>query len=135
MIRNGNKPDAVFIDYLTMISVDNQSEDRMDLKVGSVVKQLKACAKEMDIPFVVASQLSRGKDESNRPVIKSLKESSIIEDTADIILMLHREEFYKGAQCKDDLKGRIEVIIGKCRNGPTGELVMTWNGEYTRISE
>lgn len=121
----------IIIDYLQLMSSNGYGENRAT-EISEISRSIKALAKELQVPIIALSQLSRKVEErtDKRPLMSDLRESGAIEQDADIILMMYREEYYK----KDTQdKGMAEVIIGKHRNGPTGEVRLTFLGEYARF--
>ncbi len=127
----GGKLGLVVIDYIQLMSSNRQGENRAT-EVSDISRSIKSLAKELQVPIVALSQLSRKVEERNdkRPMMSDLRESGAIEQDADVILMMYREEYYK-PDTPD--KGIAEVIIGKQRNGPTGTVRLTFLGEYTRF--
>jgi replicative DNA helicase len=127
----GGKLGLLVIDYIQLMSSNRQGENRAT-EVSDISRAIKSLAKELQVPVVALSQLSRKVEERNdkRPMMSDLRESGAIEQDADVILMMYREEYYK-PDTPD--KGIAEVIIGKQRNGPTGTVRLTFLGEYTRF--
>ncbi len=129
--RQCGKLGLIVIDYLQLMSSTKDGENRAT-EISEVSRSIKALAKELQVPILALSQLSRKVEERNdkRPLMSDLRESGAIEQDADIILMMYREEYYK-PDTQD--KGVAEVIIGKHRNGPTGTVKLTFLGEYTKF--
>ena len=127
----GGKLGLLVIDYIQLMSGNRQGENRTS-EVSEISRSIKSLAKELQVPIVALSQLSRKVEErtDKRPMMADLRESGAIEQDADVILMMYREEYYK--QDTPD-KGIAEVIIGKQRNGPTGTVRLAFLGEYTRF--
>jgi len=103
-------------------------------EVSSVSRGLKALAKELKVPVVAAAQLSRSNEQrtgDKRPMLSDLRESGSIEQDADVVCFIHREEYYDREN--EDLKGKAEIIIAKQRNGPTGTVHLAYLSDYTRF--
>ncbi len=120
--------DLLIIDYLQLMSLKSQMESR-EREVSEISRLLKAMAKELNLPVVALSQLNRGVEgrTNRRPLLSDLRESGSIEQDADVIMMLYREEYYNN---KSDRKGEAELILNKQRNGPTGVVHLKWNPIY-----
>jgi replicative DNA helicase len=129
--RQCGKLGLIVIDYIQLMTSTRDNENRAT-EVSEISRSIKALAKELQVPIIALSQLSRKVEERNdkRPLMSDLRESGAIEQDADIILMMYREEYYK-PDTQD--KGVAEVIIGKHRNGPTGTVKLTFLGEYTKF--
>ncbi|CAB1369682.1 replicative DNA helicase [Denitratisoma oestradiolicum] len=129
--RQCGKLGLIVIDYIQLMSSSKDGENRAT-EVSEISRSIKALAKELEVPVIALSQLSRKVEERNdkRPLMSDLRESGAIEQDADMILMMYREEYYK-PDTQD--KGIAEVIIGKHRNGPTGTVKLTFLGEYTKF--
>jgi len=131
----------VVVDYLQLMTSPGAAENRQQ-EVSQISRGLKALAKELSVPVVALSQLSRAVDqrsgaERGRPVLSDLRESGAIEQDADLIMFLFREEVYaerENGQLKDpSVEGKAEVIIGKQRNGPIGSVNLFFHKQYTRF--
>ncbi|MGA9836660.1 MAG: replicative DNA helicase [Gemmatimonadaceae bacterium] len=128
----------VIVDYLQLMSGPTNAESRQQ-EVSQISRGLKALAKELGVPVVALSQLSRAPElrtgENKRPQLSDLRESGAIEQDADLIMFLYRQEFYDGPTDKDgnSLEGKSEVIVGKQRNGPTGIVNLYFHKHYTRF--
>lgn len=124
----------VVIDYLQLMSgtKNNKSENRQQ-EISEISRSLKALAREMDAPVIALSQLSRACEAraDHRPMLSDLRESGAIEQDADIVAFLYRDEYYNP---DTDKKGIAEVIIAKQRNGPTGTVDLVWLGKYTKFA-
>ena len=124
--------DLVVVDYLGLMKADGRVESRQ-LEVSEISRQLKAIALDMKIPIVACAQLSRANKDrlDKRPVLSDLRDSGSIEQDADVVMFLHREEYYN----KDTEDKNIgEVIISKQRSGPLGTVKLAWLSEYTTFA-
>ncbi|HEX7020917.1 MAG TPA: replicative DNA helicase [Gemmatimonadaceae bacterium] len=128
----------VVVDYLQLMAGPANSESRQQ-EVSQISRGLKALAKELGVPVIALSQLSRAPEQrtgdNKRPQLSDLRESGAIEQDADLIMFLYRQEFYDGPVDKDgnSLEGKAEVIVGKQRNGPTGIVNLFFHKQYTRF--
>jgi len=122
----------LFVDYL-QLAQGLQSPESRQQEISQISRGLKALAKELEIPVVAGSQLSRAVEarESKRPLLSDLRESGAIEQDADLVMFIFREELYKPD--KEEVRGQADLIIGKHRNGPTGSVPLVFIGEYTRF--
>ena len=122
---------AVFIDYLQLMSTGGKHSDNRVLEVSEITRSLKIMAKELMVPVILCSQLSRGPESrtNHRPMLSDLRESGSIEQDADIVLFLYREGYYD----EDKGKDTAECIIAKNRHGETGTVNLTWSGQYSRF--
>jgi replicative DNA helicase len=129
--RQFGKLGLIVIDYLQLMTGGSHVENRAT-EISEISRSIKALAKELQVPILALSQLSRKVEERNdkRPLMSDLRESGAIEQDADIIIMMYREEYYKPDTQE---KGIAEVIIGKHRNGPTGTVKLNFLGEYTKF--
>lgn len=129
-----DRPDEkhlVVIDYLQLITTTSKYE-RRDLEVGAITRDLKLMAKELDIPIILLSQLSRGVEQrqDKRPMMSDLRESGNIEQDADVIGFLYRDDYYDRESEKQNI---IEIILSKQRNGPTGTVELAFLKEFGKF--
>ena len=124
--------DLVVIDYLQLMNFEGKSESRQQ-EISALSRFLKLLAREMDCPVIVLSQLSRAPEQrqDHRPILSDLRESGSIEQDADIVMFLYRDEYYNPETT--DKPNICEVNIAKQRSGPTGTIELTWLGKYTRF--
>lgn len=123
--------DLVMIDYLQLMQLDGRQESRQQ-EISAISRGLKALAKEMDCPVIALSQLSRAPElrSDHRPILSDLRESGAIEQDADVVLFLYRDEYYHDDSEKKNIG---EVIIAKHRNGPTGSIELVFKKEFTKF--
>jgi replicative DNA helicase len=128
--------DLIVVDYLQLMTgsnaTGNKGFENRTQEVSSISRGLKALAKEMKIPVVALSQLSRGSEQrtgDKKPLLSDLRESGSIEQDADVVAFIHREEYYN--RDDEDLKGKAEIIIAKQRNGPTGSVHLLYLSDFT----
>ncbi len=141
-VRRLKNVDAVFVDYLQLMKSGGRVESR-NQEVSEITRNLKLMAKDLNIPVVVLAQLSRsteGRGKSHRPQLSDLRESGSIEQDADIVIMLYRDEYYEREKDDDEPEeekprvNEVELIVSKNRHGPTTTVKAMWNGDYTLFS-
>jgi replicative DNA helicase len=131
LAKTYGKLGLVIVDYLQLMQASSQGENRAT-EISEISRAMKSLAKELKVPVVALSQLNRSLEQrpNKRPVMSDLRESGAIEQDADVILFIYRDEQYN-PDTQD--KGVAEVIVGKQRNGPTGTVRLAFLGEYTRF--
>ncbi|MGN0317219.1 MAG: replicative DNA helicase [Lachnospira sp.] len=128
-----NNLGLVIIDYLQLMQGSGKTDSRQQ-EISDISRSLKALARELEVPVVTLSQLSRAVEQrqDHRPILSDLRESGAIEQDADVVMFLYRDDYYN----KDtELKGIAEIIIAKQRNGPIGTVKMAWIPEQTRFAD
>jgi len=136
--KNGVR--CIIIDYLQLLTAPGAGRESRQVEVSTISRGVKALARELSVPVVCLSQLNRGAEqrEGHRPRMSDLRESGSIEQDADVIALLHREEYYhiqnpEWIEENPDKRGLAELIIAKQRNGPTGTVELTWDSRVTRF--
>lgn len=127
--------DLIVIDYLQLMTMGKNSRDSRNQEVSDITRTLKVAAKELNVPIILLSQLSRAVElrqgfEGHKPVLSDLRDSGSIEQDADIVLFLYNPEKYNDVST-DDEPGTTYLLISKHRSGSTGEVKLKWVGEYT----
>jgi replicative DNA helicase len=125
----------VVIDYLQLIEPDNPRDPRQE-QVAKIARRLKGLARELKVPVLCLAQLNRQAEVSkdNRPRLSHLRESGAIEQDADVVMFVHRDEYYMNSEeDKARVAGQADIILAKQRNGPTGDIKLAWLQDYTRF--
>ena len=131
----------IMVDYIQLMSAPNNMENRQS-QISEISRGLKSLARELDCPVIALSQLSRAVEQrpDKRPMMSDIRESGAIEQDADIIMFVYREEYYLqkdgesvNQQKLEEARGKADIIIGKHRNGPTGVVKLAFYGEFTRF--
>lgn len=125
--------EMVIIDYLQLMSGSGRSTDSRQQEISDISRSLKALARELHVPVVALSQLSRAVEQrpDHRPMLSDLRESGAIEQDADVVMFIYRDDYYN----KDtERKGIAEIIIAKQRNGPIGTVELVWLPDYTKFA-
>lgn len=130
-LKNQHRIGLIIVDYLQMMRGSFRVENRQQ-EISEISRSLKALAKELNVPVIAVSQLSRGPEqrEDRRPQLSDLRESGAIEQDADVVMMLFREEVYRPTE---ENRGKAELIVAKQRNGPVGSVSLAFLKEFTRF--
>jgi replicative DNA helicase len=136
-LKRKEKLGLVVIDYLQLIQPDDPRDPRQE-QVAKMARRLKALARELEIPVLCLAQLNRQTEqgkEGHRPRLSHLRESGAIEQDADVVMFIHREEYYSTHEeaMEKGIAGQADVIVAKQRNGPTGDVKLAWFDKYTRF--
>ncbi len=126
----------IVVDYLQLIEPDNPKDPRQE-QVAKIARRLKGLAREMKVPVMCLAQLNRQTEmgKENIPRLSHLRESGAIEQDADVVLFVHREEYYHRGEDQKQFAGQAQLIIAKQRNGPVGEVEMEWLRDFTRFQD
>lgn len=125
--------DMIIIDYLQLMSGGSRRTESRQQEISEISRSLKVLARELDVPIIALSQLSRAVEarQDHRPMLSDLRESGAIEQDADVVMFLYRDEYYNS---DSDRKNIAEVIVAKQRNGDTGSIELVWLGRYTKFA-
>jgi replicative DNA helicase len=137
-LMTNNNIGLVIVDYLQLMYSGGKSSNRTE-EVGKISRDLKVMARDLEVPVIAVSQLNRGPEnrEDPRPMLSDLRESGSIEQDADVVMFVFREEVYTGPVNKkgENVAGKAELLISKQRNGPIGKLIMNFDGRFTRFEQ
>jgi replicative DNA helicase len=133
LAAENKKIDLIIVDYLQLMQGSGRIESRQQ-EVAQISRELKGLAKELNVPVIALSQLSRASEQrsDHKPQLSDLRESGSIEQDADVVAFIYREEQYKQTEEND---GKAEIIIAKQRNGPTGSVNLTFLKQFTRFED
>jgi replicative DNA helicase len=136
-LRAQNEVGLIIVDYLQLMRSPEKAENRVQ-EISEISRSLKSLARELEIPVIALSQLSRATEQrggDRRPILSDLRESGAIEQDADLVIFIHRPEMYKNPEeaRAEGLEGKAEVIVGKQRNGPTGSADVFFHKQFTRF--
>ncbi len=131
-----NQLGLIVIDYLQLIEPDNAKDPRQE-QVARITRRLKGLARELKVPILCLAQLNRQAEDSkdHRPRLSHLRESGAIEQDADVVMFVHREEYYHRGEEQKEYAGQAEIIIAKQRNGPVGDVEVIWRKDFTRFED
>ena len=139
IMRQDDDLSLIVIDYLQLIEPDNSRDPRQE-QVAKIARRLKGLARELEVPILCLAQLNRQAESTgdNLPKLSHLRESGAIEQDADVVMFVHRKDYYKAKGEDDggeDLSGQAQIIIAKQRNGPVGNVDLTWLRDFTRFED
>ncbi len=134
--RREGRLGLIVIDYLQLIEPDNSKDPRQE-QVARIARRLKGMARELEVPVLCLAQLNRQAEDSkdHRPRLSHLRESGAIEQDADVVMFVHREEYYHRGEEQSEYAGQAELIVSKQRNGPVGDVRLVWLREFTRFQD
>lgn len=134
--RQQGRLGLIVIDYLQLIEPDNQKDPRQE-QVAKIARRLKGLARELEVPVLCLAQLNRQAEDSKDhvPRLSHLRESGAIEQDADVVMFVHREEYYRRGEDRDQFAGQAEIIVAKQRNGPVDNVELIWRKEFTRFDD
>jgi replicative DNA helicase len=132
--RREGKLGLIVVDYLQLIEPDNPKDPRQE-QVSRMTRRLKGLAREMEVPVMCLAQLNRQTEQAkdNIPRLSHLRESGAIEQDADVVMFVHREEYYARGEDARELEGKAQIIVAKQRNGPIGDIDLAWLRDFTRF--
>jgi replicative DNA helicase len=140
MLKARGQLDLILVDYLQLMEEKGARSDSRQQEIAMISRHLKSLARELEVPVIALSQLSRAVErrEENRPQLADLRESGAIEQDADVVILLYREEYYQrqnnpNAEIADNILNKTEVIVAKQRNGPTGVIELNFFGDRVRF--
>lgn len=125
--------DIIIIDYLQLMTGSSRKNESRQQEISEISRSLKGLARELNVPVIALSQLSRAAEQrpDHRPIMSDLRESGAIEQDADVVMFIYRDDYYNK---ESELKGISEIIIAKQRNGPIGTINLAWLPEYTKFA-
>jgi replicative DNA helicase len=131
--RSGVPLSLIVVDYLQLMVGQNSRSENRQQEIAEISRGLKVLARDLDVPVLAVAQLSRAVEQRHdkRPLLSDLRDSGAIEQDADMVMFLYRDEYYNP---DSDDKGIAEVIVGKHRNGPTGKIQLAWLEQYTKFA-
>jgi replicative DNA helicase len=132
--RREGRLGLIVIDYLQLVEPDNPKDPRQE-QVSRMTRRLKGLAREMKVPIVCLAQLNRQTEaaKDNIPRLSHLRESGAIEQDADVVMFVHREEYYQRGEAAKEFEGKAQIIVAKQRNGPIGDIDLAWLRDFTRF--
>jgi replicative DNA helicase len=132
---NGRRLGLMVIDYLQLIEPDNSKDPRQE-QVAKIARRLKMMARELKVPVLCLAQLNRQSEEGkdHTPKLSHLRESGAIEQDADVVMFVHRDDYHARGEERDAVRGQAKLIIAKQRNGPIDDVELVWESDFTRFS-